>query len=107
MLVLISVTRPNRVMNQHKARDSPEWTAASSSNTYCLCKHLLRSSVVYGLFSKVPELRLLSEVYSHMSGPHHLILRSARNNLGRSQVRFGRQRNQAQKEAVIPDDLFL
>lgn len=77
MLVLISVMRSNRVMNQHKARDSPEWTAASSSNTctpyfdytYCLCKHLLPSTVVYGRFSKVPELWLLSGVYSHMSSP--------------------------------------
>lgn len=74
MLVLISVTRPNRVMNQHKAQESPDWAAASSTSTfvlnfdyaYCLCKHLLPPILVYGWFSKVPELWLLSEEYSHM-----------------------------------------
>lgn len=59
MLVLISVTRPNRVMNQHKAQESPDWAAASSTSTfvlnfdyaYCLCKHLLPSILVYGWLS--------------------------------------------------------
>ena len=45
MLVLIAVTRPNRVMNQHKARDPPEWTAASSSNTWRFTATPLTASV--------------------------------------------------------------
>lgn len=42
MLLLISVTRPNRVMNQHKAWEFPDWAAASSHNTCSLLwPHLL------------------------------------------------------------------
>lgn len=42
MLVLISVTRPNRVMNQHKAWDSPDWSTAFSTNTCASLRlHLL------------------------------------------------------------------